>query len=92
MVDGKLIHEKDECKYLGIIVDNNLSFESQVKKILQKMAIGIKAIKTIKTQLPTKTLEVLLNSIALSHLDYSTLLINENNQNLIISLERQLSW
>ena len=92
VVDGKVIHEKEECKYLGIIVDNNLSFESQAKKILQKMAIGIKTIKTIRTQLPTKTLEALLNAIVLSHLDYSALLINEINQNLINSLERQLNW
>ena len=91
VVDGKVIHEKEECKYLGIIVDNNLSFESQVKKILQKMAIGIKTIKTIRTQLPTKTLEALLNAIVLSHLDYSALLINEINQNLINSLERHLN-
>ena len=92
VVDGKLIHEEEECKYLGIIVDSNLSFESQGKKILQKMAIGMKTINTIRTQLPTKNLRVILKSIVLSHLGYSALLIKGINQNLIMSLERQLNW
>ena len=56
------------------------------------MATGIKTIKTIRTQLPTKTLETLLNSIVLCHLDYSALLIKETNQTLKNSLERQLNW
>ena len=91
-VNGIQIVEKDECKYLGIKIDKSLSYESQVKKILQKMATGIKTIKTIRTQLPTKTLETLLNSIVLCHLDYSALLIKETNQTLKNSLERQLNW
>ena len=35
-VNGIQIVEKDECKYLGIKIDKSLSYESQVKRILQK--------------------------------------------------------
>ena len=41
-VGGNSITKRLEWKYLGVLIDSDLSFEGQVKKVLQKMAIGIK--------------------------------------------------
>ena len=53
----------------------NISFGPQVKKVLQKMAMGIKTIDTIKKQLPTTTVIMLLQPLVLSHLSYPALLL-----------------
>ena len=45
---------KNEVKYLGIIIDNKLTFETQVQSVLEKMVLGIKAIQTIRNNLPKK--------------------------------------
>ena len=45
-VDGNEIEQVKETKYLGVIIDNNLSFESQTKSVLKKwqLALGLSAI------------------------------------------------
>ena len=60
---------------LGIIIDNKLTFEYQVKSVLKKMALGKKAIQTIRNNLPKKCLKVLLHALVLSHFEYCNLLL-----------------
>ena len=42
-------------KTLGINLDQNLTYENEVKNILQKMAYGIKTLFSVKSFLPHKT-------------------------------------
>ena len=86
------VAKKSECKYLGLILDSSLSFHAQIKKILQKMAQGIKTIDTIGQQLPTLSLVALLHCLVLSHLDYSAIFLQQINATLMLSLEKQLNW
>ena len=64
----------------------------EVQNILRKMATGIKVLYSIRNILPEKTRLLLLNSLVLSHLHYSSILINGISQNLRLTLEKQLSW
>ena len=68
LIDNTEIKQSRECKYLGIFLDQNLTSQTQVKRILQKMALGIKTIDTIRKQLPSKSLYTLFQSIVLFHL------------------------
>ena len=56
------------------------------------MAMGIKTIDTIKNQLPTTTLIMLLQPLVLSHLSYPALLFPSISTASFNSLERQLNW
>ena len=73
-VDNEGIAESNSVKYLGVIIDSKLKFDGEVKKILQRMACGIKVLNTLSKSLPEKTKVLLINAIVLSHLHYSALI------------------
>ena len=92
IVAGSNIKLKKEVKYLGIIIDDKLPFEYQVKSVLKKMALGIKAIQTIRNNLPKKCLKVLLHALVLSHFEYCNLLLTDISSALLLYSEKQLNW
>ena len=51
-VAGSNIKLKKEVKCLDIINDNQLTFKTKGKSVLQKMALGIKPIQTINNNVP----------------------------------------
>ena len=55
------------------------------------MAAGIKTIYTIRT-IPDNMKKLILNALVLSHIHYSATIIQSINQNLILTLDRQLNW
>ena len=70
-IDGHIIQNKKEIKYLGVILDSNLTFQKQVNSITQKMATGIKTIYSIRNQLRTHTTITIMKALVLSHINYS---------------------
>ena len=78
--------------YLGVYLDQNLTYEREVKNVLKKMACGIKTMYAVKQFLPEKTCLLLLNALVISHLHYPSILLQGLSQNLITTLEKQLSW
>ena len=89
--DNERIAESNSVKYLGVIIDRKLKF-NEVKKILQRMACGIKVLNTLSTSLPEKTKTLLLNAIVISHLHYSALILIGLQKSLLTTLEKQLNW
>ena len=86
-------YEPSNCvKYLGVYLAQNLSFQEEVKHILRNMACGIKTLYSIREYLPELTRLLLLNALVISHLHYPSFLLNGISQNLITTLEKQLSW
>ena len=49
------VKKENRCKYLGVTIDKHLSFDLQVKQVLQKMAMGIKTIDAIKNPTSNNT-------------------------------------
>ena len=47
--DANKIEEKPEVKYLRVILDQFLTFQGEINKILRKMACGIKTLQSKKT-------------------------------------------
>ena len=89
---NELIQHSSNVKYLGVFLDQNLNFQEETKHILRKMAGAIKIILSIKIYFPEKFLLTLLNALVISHLQYPSILLNGISQNLITTLEKQLSW
>ena len=56
------------------------------------MACGIKALFSIREVISDKYKVLTLNALVIRHLHYSAVLLNGFNNNLIRSLEKQLSW
>ena len=54
-VENKKIAQSNSVKYLGVIIDSKQKFDREVKKLLQRMACGIKVLNTLNNSLPEKT-------------------------------------
>ena len=91
-VDGKTIPPSNHVKYLGVFLDKNLTYQDEVKNLLMKMTCGIKTIYSVRDLFPEKTRFLLLNALVISHLHYSSVLLNGITENLLTTLEKQLSW
>ena len=79
-------------KYLGVILDKKLMYQQQVKQILSKMAQGIKTLYVLRNVVPYHLRKILLNSLVISHLQYSAVLLSSISKNLLTTLEKQLNW
>ena len=86
----KVSHTKT-IKDLGILLDENLTYQVEVKNILKKMACGIKTLYSIRDLFPEKIRILLLNALVVSQLQYSSVLLNGIAQNLKTTLEKQLN-
>ena len=91
VVDNVVIDEKEAIKYLGVHIDKLLTFQEETKHI-KKMAAGIKTICTIRRTIPDNMKKLILYALVLSHIHYSATIIQSINQNLVLTLDRQLNW
>ena len=91
-LDDKIIEEKTNVKYLGVVLDQFLTFQHEIKNILRKMACEIKTLQSIKKPLPVKTRLLIMHALVISHSHYPAILLSGISANLMISLEKQLSW
>ena len=73
-------------------MDQNLTYQDEVKNLLVKIACGIKTIHSVRDLFPEKTRFLLLHALVISHLHYSSVLLNGVTENLLTTLEKQLSW
>ena len=57
-------------KFLGVHIDENLTWECYANELSKKIASGISAIKRIRLMVPYRTLFPIYNSLVQPHLDY----------------------
>lgn len=76
-----------EFKYLGVILDHNLNFESHVKMIRQKTICRMQTLRKIRWTLTTKDALTLYKSSILPHLDQGDLFYSCANTKTLQSLQ-----
>ena len=91
-VDNVQIQESTTVKYLGVTLDKHLTYQSEVKQILKKMATGIKTIYVIRNFITENTRILLLHALVLSHLQYSAILLTGITSELLCTLQKQINW
>ena len=67
---GAKLKKVDKVKFLGIIIDDQLTWESQVEHLLTKLNCSIIMIKRIKKFIPKSEYLKIYNALFLSHLTY----------------------
>ena len=77
---------------MSVYLDQNLTFQEEVKHILRKMACGIKSLYSIRDYFPAKLRLLLLNALVNSHLHYPAILLKVSTGNLNTTLGKQLNW
>ena len=73
---GHRLEASEKCRYLGVIIDTELTYQNQINKVISKMASAIRSLYLVRYQVPLKTRINLFKSLVLSHLDFSAFFQN----------------
>ena len=85
-IDNTPIERKTEARFLGVIVDEKLSWSSHIKAIKTKMSRFIGVMYKIKRQLPIKARLQIYQSFVQSHLNFCSLVWGFATKSHIASL------
>ena len=69
-LDGQPISKQKEVNYLGVVMDQNLSWVQHVEKVRRRSLAGLATIRRASAYLPSSTRRLLYNALVLPHLDY----------------------
>ena len=69
-INGQKIKQVDKVKFLGVIIDENLSWDDQIKHLESKLLTTIVLIKRIKKFIPPSHYVEIYQSLFISHLTY----------------------
>ena len=75
-------------KLLGVNLDDTLSLETHVNDIVSSCYYHLRCIGKIKNRLPSKELQLLVQSVISSKLDYCNVILIGINKNLIQKLQK----
>ena len=70
LIENKQIKQVNECKTLGILIDQHLSWNNNTKNICKKVTAGISALRRVKPFVSKETLISIYNAIIRPHFDY----------------------
>ena len=68
---GEFIKPAHACRYLGVQIYSNLTFENHLNSVLSKMANAIRSSYLVRNQIPLKVRVDVFKSDVLSHLSFS---------------------
>ena len=72
--NGHIINEIAQTKFLGVILDNKLSWDAHTKYISQKVSKSVALIGILKWTLPTKILKTLYYSMVFPYFNYCNII------------------
>ena len=89
---GEVIKPAHACRYLGVQIDSNLTFENHLNSVLSKMANAIRSLYLVKNQIPLKVRIDVFKSVVLSHLSFSGVFLQTLTVKNINRINRQINW
>ena len=69
-VNGQKVKQVEKIKFLGVIIDDQLSWNDQIKYVKNKLKSTIVIIKHIKKFIPSSHYFKIYHSLFISHLTY----------------------
>ena len=89
---GEVIKPAHACRYLGVQIDSNLTFENHLNTVLSKMANAIRSLYLVRNQIPLKVRIDVFKSVVLSHLSFSGVFLQTLTVKNINRINRQINW
>ena len=88
-IDGQNLNKVNSCKYLGLIIDDNLTFNKHITNISSKISFRLGLITKLKKEkVPNNILNILYNSLILPHMNYCSNIWSFSNNNNIKRLQK----
>jgi hypothetical protein len=91
-IDGAKIDQVKSTKFLGVFIDDKLSWNSHILKLTKKIAINISILKNICYKISLETSLMLYYAIIQSHLVYCTIVwggTSGKNINTLLKLQKK---
>ena len=82
------IKRVEKTKYLGVIIDENLNWDEQFKRIRSKINTGLMSLQRVKNILPQSQLRCVYYGLVEGHLRYGDVVWGSLNKSEIIALQR----
>ena len=70
LVKGQLIHEIKEIKFLGVVLDNDLKWNSHIEYIAKKISKSVSILKMLKFTFPSNVLKNIYFSLIYPYYTY----------------------
>ncbi len=86
-LDGCSVNSFSSVRNLGVLFDNNLSFESHISSIYKTVFFHLKNISKLRLMLSTSNAEMLIHAFMTSRLDYCNALLAGCSARLINKLQ-----
>ena len=87
-LDGHLVGRVNSYKYLGIQVDETLSWEAHIPEVVSKVAKVFAALRRLRPIYPQSTLVTIYKSLIIPHLDYCSAVWGSIGNGLSQKLEK----
>ena len=84
----------DKSRYLGVILDKELTYQKQLNNVISKMALAIRSNYFVRNQIPLKSRITLFRSLVLSHLEleFSATFFQSLPSYSIDRINKQIRW
>ena len=90
--NGGVIKPAHACRYLGVQIDSNLTFENHLNSVLSKMSNAIRSLYLVRNQIPLKVRIDVFKPFVLSHLSFSGVFLQTLRVKNINRISRQINW
>ena len=88
VIDGETIERVNELKYLGVIIDDKLTFKSHIDNVIKKMAKKYGILCRLKNELTVGSKIQLYKSIISPHIDFCPSILFLANSTQMLRLQR----
>ena len=87
-MDGAPLKQVLHSKYLGVYIDQNLSWSEHIQKVIKKIASGIGALKRVRSFVPIAIQRLIFNSLIQPHFDYCFVVWDKCKKTLTDKLQK----
>ena len=88
LLDGSPLRTVSEFRYLGVLLDSDLSFKNHINYITSRAYGALCTLRKSQTYLPLKTRKLLYRSLVLPHLEYCTTVWDPCTKQMSDQIER----
>ena len=82
MIDGTVISEVSSARFLGVVIDNKLSWQPQIEALLKRLRSASGSLKRIRHNIPKEYYKSIYYSLFESHLSYCITVFGKANRSL----------
>ena len=91
-IGDQQVSTNDKLKYLGVVLDNSLTFQDHINAKCKTAIWNIRKINKIRQFLDLKTAKLLASAFVLSHLDYANSILCGLPNSTINKLQHVQNW